>query len=409
MLSVLTMLSLAAEARGQRPDDLEPIEKPPPEAAQEPEAIPEPEAAPEHDKKKGNFVFRYLDSIFGYPDDPNRPRFIVYPVVGYAPETSWEFGLSGLYVYFARDDPTNRLSEVSAFGFVTLEGQFGLHLEHAIYTHRNRWFLLGEEHFQSFPLLYYGIGPNTSSEPLAHVDEASILMRERVLRQLVPSLYFGPEFTFDLLDNVRFNWADGVEPDLPTGGGGSLNFGAGLGLVYDSRHNVLNVRKGFFSELALLHSSESWGSDFTFTTLESDTRYFRPVGARDILTAQLYGRFTFGEVPFNELSLLGGESLMRGYYLGRFRDRHYVASQVEYRFLPFPFTHTFLRRFGGAVFASTGTVFPGTAGPEFDDFVVAGGAGLRFLLFPDKDIYTRGDLAFTEEGPAFYLMIGEAF
>ena len=108
---------------------------------------------------------------------------------------------------------------------------------------------------------------------------------------------------------------------------------------------------------------------------------------------------------------MGGESLMRGYYLGRFRDRHFVGAQVEYRMLPFPFFSpaSFFSRFGGAVFASTGAVFPGPDLPPIADFVVAGGAGLRFLLFPDKDIYTRADLAFTAEGNAFYLYIGEAF
>ena len=33
----------------------------------------------------------------------------------------------------------------------------------------------------------------------------------------------------------------------------------------------------------------------------------------------------------------------------------------------------------------------------------------RLLIFPDKDIYTRLDLAFTEEGRGLYFFIGEAF
>ena len=37
------------------------------------------------------------------------------------------------------------------------------------------------------------------------------------------------------------------------------------------------------------------------------------------------------------LSLMGGESLMRGYYLGRYRDKNLVAGQVEY-ILPFAFS-----------------------------------------------------------------------
>ncbi len=370
---------------------------------------PQPQAEKKEEKKSRNFVYRYFDSIFGTPEDPNKPRLIVYPVVGFSPETSWEFGLSGLYVYYANNDPKNRLSEISAFGFVTLESQYGLHLEHAIYTDQDRWFFLGEGRVQNFPLLYYGIGSNSPPEYQASVDETSVLIRERLLRKIAPSFYIGPEFSFDLLSSVKFNFRDGVEPELPLGSEGSLNVGIGLGLVYDSRHNVLNTRDGLFSELAVLHSNPTWGSKYNFTTVQSDTRYYFPVNSRDTLAAQLFGQFTFGDVPFNELSTLGGDSLMRGYYLGRFRDRHFIGTQLEYRFLPFPFTNSFARRFGATVFAATGSVFSGPQLPPLKDFVLAGGAGLRFLLFPDKDIYTRGDLAFTREGPAFYIFIGEAF
>ncbi|MEO1270265.1 MAG: BamA/TamA family outer membrane protein, partial [Myxococcota bacterium] len=214
----------------------------------------------------------------------------------------------------------------------------------------------------------------------------------------------------DWLSNVSFDFEEGVEPELPNGAEGSFNLGLGIGLVYDNRHNVLNVRDGFFTELAALRYDDLWGSDFTFWVFESDTRLFIPINARDTLAFQLFGRVTTGDVPYNELSTLGGESLLRGYYLGRFRDDHFVGTQLEYRFLPLPFFNgPISRRFGASVFGATGAVFSGSEPPDVDDFVVAGGAGLRFLLFPDKDVYTRGDLAFTNEGSSFYLFIGEAF
>lgn len=363
-----------------------------------------------NEEEESNFLFRYLESIFGMPDNPKESRFIGYPVLAYSPETDWEVGVSFLAVYYANDDPENRLSEVASYAFATLEGQFGLLVEHALYTDQDQWFILGEGKLQSFPLQYYGIGPDTPAEPQATVDELALLIRERLLYRLGGSLYVGPEISFDLIRGVRFNFAEGVERVLPNGAQGSLNVGAGIGLVFDTRRNVLNVRDGVFSELALLHYDRFWGSDFEFTVVESDTRYFIPINARDTLSFQLKGRFSSGDVPFNELSTLGGVSLMRGYYLGRFRDRHFLGAQIEYRLLPFPFfSDPFWRRFGGSLFLGSGTVFPGPDLPSLSDFVIAGGVGLRFLLFPEKDIYTRLDVAFTVEDPTFYLYIGEAF
>ena len=105
------------------------------------------------------------------------------------------------------------------------------------------------------------------------------------------------------------------------------------------------------------------------------------------------------------LALMGGESLMRGYYLGRYRDKHLVASQVEYRILPFSFS----KRVGASVFMAMGQVFGDNHSFEWNQFLPAGGAGLRFLIFPEKDIYTRLDWAVTAEGSGIYFFIGEAF
>jgi hypothetical protein len=99
--------------------------------------------------------------------------------------------------------------------------------------------------------------------------------------------------------------------------------------------------------------------------------------------------------------------MMRGYYLGRFRDKNQLATQVEFRMLPLPLG--FSKRIGAAAFAGTGTVFPDFSLASINKMVWSAGAGLRFLLFPKKDIYTRVDVAFTQEGSGFYLFIGEAF
>ena len=217
----------------------------------------------------------------------------------------------------------------------------------------------------------------------------------------------GVEVDFQHLFQVNFNQADPENPvTIPAGGQGSTNLGLGLGLVYDNRHNVLNVRKGLFSELAFLRYDKAWGSDFAFTSVISDNRIFHPINKREVLAAQLFGQFTTsGDAPFNQLALMGGESLMRGYYLGRYRDDNLIAGQLEYRFLPF----SFLKRWGAVTFLSAGQVFSKGYTFDFNRFLPAAGAGIRFLLFPDKDIYARFDLAFTQEGTGFYFFIGEAF
>ncbi|WP_339880090.1 BamA/TamA family outer membrane protein [uncultured Algoriphagus sp.] len=355
-----------------------------------------------------SFIRRYVQGFITDTADISRPQFIAYPLIAYAPETNWEFGASGLYLFYSNRDTLNRLSEIVAQGFYTIENQYGGFVEHALYSNKNKWFFLGNIKFQSFPMSFYGIGIDSQLANEQKVDALQFLVKERVLRKVTRNFYAGLEFELNRYSDVSFSNPEPISSgDQLIGSEGSSNLGLGFGLLIDNRHNVLNVREGYFSELAILNYSQSLGSEYNFTSVTSDSRYFKTVRKNQVLAMQLLGQFTTGSVPFNQLPQLGGPYLMRGYYQGRFRDNNYVATQIEYRFLPLPLG--FSKRIGAAVFASTGTVFSSHESLQLRNFTGSAGAGLRFLLFPKKDIFIRADYAFTREGGGFYLYIGEAF
>lgn len=348
----------------------------------------------------------YAARVLADTASAEKPRFIVYPTIAFSPETSWEFGASALLVYHAGRDTTNRLSELNAFTFFTLERQYGIWVDHALYSNRDDWFFLGRLRYQRFPLEYFGIGPDTPSEYQAVVDGNVTLIRERVLRRVYRSIYAGIEIDYQALTGSSFKFSKDEQLfNYPTGSEGSRNIGVGLGVVYDQRHNVLNVREGFFGEVAWLAYRPVWFSDYTFNTTYVDLRYYIPMQRTEVLAFQLYGVMGAGDIPFNQLALMGGETMMRGYYTGRYRDERLAAFQAEYRWLPFAFS----KRWGAAAFLSTGTVFSDQNRFNTDYLRLAGGGGIRFLLFPKKDIFTRIDVAFTREGSGFYFFIGEAF
>lgn len=337
---------------------------------------------------------------------PGHPSFRIYPTLANAPETGLEIGLSTLYLFQAKKDTNNRISELNAFTFFTLKSQYGLWLDNAVYGHKDRWFILGRTRFQRFPLLYYGVGPNTSERFPATVDANYLIFRQRVLRKIIPNLFLGPEVDYQNLFNAHVDHHnDSPDKDIPPGGGGSANLGIGAALVYDNRHNVLNVRKGFFGEVGFLSYSNTLNRSNHFTGINADIRSYWSTNKRDVLAAQFIGNFYTGHVPFNLMALMGGETMMRGYYYGRYRDKNMLAGQAEYRILPFSFS----KRFGATVFASTAVVAPSISRFMFNDLKLAGGAGLRYLLFPKKDIFMRMDIGVTKEGTGYYFFIGEAF
>lgn len=361
--------------------------------------------AQENISSKQNLFKRYLNSVLKETSDPSAPKLINYPTLAYSPETNWEFGVSSLYVYSAKRNLKNRLSQVKAFTFFTLENQYGLWLDHAAYTDKNKWFFYGRARYQSFPLLYFGIGPDSPSEYLSRIDGQYVLLRERLLRETLPSLYIGFELDYQRLNNVKYvDQSLGSSPPN-VGSDGSSNLGLGLGVLYDNIHNALNPRKGIYSEWAFLKYSEALGSNFNMTSYIIDNRLYKSIKKNTVLAFQLYGQFTLGTPPFNMLSLMGGESLMRGYYLGRYRDKHLIAGQLEYRILPFDFS----KRWGASVFMAAGEVFSEDNIFQINRLLPTGGVGVRYLVFPKKDIYTRIDISFTGEGRGVYFFIGEAF
>ena len=332
-----------------------------------------------------------------------KPKWIAYPTLAYAPETRWEIGAAAVLLYYAKKDTSNRLSEVSGFSFFTLERQFGLHLEHALYSDKNKWFVLGKLKAQSYPLSYFGIGPDILGDELAIANANFMLIRERLLRRIKGNWYFGLELDFERLSKVHFDWLDNVPPtENILGQDGYSNLGLGLGLIYDNRHNVLNVRHGFLSEIGYLFYEPTWGSTNQLKTLFLDNRAFFNFKTRNVLALQMIGQFSQGDVPFNQLSMVGGEMMMRGYYLGKYRDKNMLGLQVEHRWLPFKFS----KRIGGAVFAGMGSVAPDL---NFNKVLWTAGGGLRVLLFPKRDVYTRLDVGLNPDGYGIYLFIGEAF
>jgi hypothetical protein len=94
---------------------------------------------------------------------------------------------------------------------------------------------------------------------------------------------------------------------------------------------------------------------------------------------------------------------MRGYYLGRYRDKNMIAIQAEYRWLPA------IWRFGIVGFAGFGDVADKISRFDFGGFEYSYGFGLRFLLNPEQKINLRLDFGFGKGTSGIYFTAGEAF
>jgi outer membrane protein assembly factor BamA len=143
-------------------------------------------------------------------------------------------------------------------------------------------------------------------------------------------------------------------------------------------------------------------STFSFQTINATYQKYWQFKPKHVLAWQTKARFSFGEVPFLDLSTLGNDDILRGYPKNRFRDQHFFATQLEYRFPLF-------WRFGAVAFAGAGDVFGPSSTLSASNLKYSVGTGLRFVVDPAERLNIRLDYGYGREGGYFYFVVGESF
>lgn len=326
------------------------------------------------------------------------------PVIYYTPETRFGFGALGMRL-FSLDaaDTTVRTSNVQLYALYTLNQQILISPSYTLFFLQEKYILKGNLAYFKFPRYYYGIGnelPETNQEL---VDYTLLRAENRLLRKVNKQLFAGLQWNYYRVFNVEQEAEGLLETNQPAGWDGYTASGVGAALVFDTRDLVVNPSRGGYLELISLFNTRLSGSEFSYNQYTVDARkYFQVHPNRHILALQFLGQFSSGTVPFLQLSQLGGATIMRGYYQGRYRDKNLLAAQAEYR-LPIWW------RIGATAFAGAGDVASALDEFSFSTLKPSYGLGLRFMVNESEKVNIRFDYAWGKETSGFYLEITEAF
>lgn len=348
---------------------------------------------------------------------PDRPSFIPLAGAFYSPETRLGLAVFITPVFRLGADTATRKSTTRLLGYYTQEKQWSIQLEHSLFTPGERYAIIGNWRFYDYPIFYYGTGDNTRTDDEGLVQYKLVTISQRVLRRLgkgkataksgtaeknQPRLFAGPQVVVTNMWDIDATQAPKLAERPARELQPTLVAGAGPVLLLDTRDRLTFPTAGAYAELSATFTG--LGGDYSFGRYVADLR--RYVGldggrGKHVLAVQVVGQFHAGEVPFRELAPLGGISLLRGYYEGRYRGRQLAAAQAEYRF-------PIWRRFGGVAFGGVGDV--GNTVSGFDHPRVAGGLGLRFTFNRRERLNVRADYGIGQGGSGgFYFSIGEAF
>lgn len=338
-------------------------------------------------------------------------QITAFPFIGYTQETQLKFGVTGIYQFkIPEANFETRPSNLTLYSFYTLEDQVRIRMTNNIFTNNENWLLEGMWEYTIFPEKYYGIGGDTPKSNEQSIHYTKLDFRQQLLKKITNQMFLGLQYRYanywDISISEREDGKDTDTSEIPGFAGGRIS---GIGFVYkwDKRDYVIAPTSGHYIE-ARFETNQSWmGSEYIFHRFYLDARKYMDLSkekeGQTVLALQGALQTTNGNVPFREMSLMGGMYMMRGIYEGRYRDNNMLTFQAEVR------QHLFWR-IGMTGFVSTSNVYNKQDGFNFNQLKVAGGGGFRLAFNKDDKASLRADYGFGPNGNSgLYLTYGEAF
>ncbi|MFC6103826.1 BamA/TamA family outer membrane protein [Olivibacter domesticus] len=341
-------------------------------------------------------------------DSSRSAGFMVLPLLGYAPETGLEYGISGLYnFYLDKHDTLIRTSSIVLQGSLTTKKQSNLKLTTDIWTKGNNYHYITEIRYRDFPFNFYGIGDQTLKKDKDSLTQRLFRFKLEGEKKIVKNYYAGLGLVYENYAYTDEGPGGIYDQSSLYGKEGGKYLAFGISQLYDNRNTNIYTTKGYFARLVYNYAPDFWGKDnFEGSRINVDLRAFYPLTPK--LTLGLNATYDeyFGNVPFYLYPQLGSDETMRGYYPGRYRDKTAVTSQAELRYRIHP-------RIGFAAFVGAGTAYSKKF--DFSALKPSYGGGLRYFFDLEHNSSIRIDYGIGEKRPgeprqtAFYLSLGEAF
>ena len=323
-------------------------------------------------------------------------NFMALPYPSYSPETSWQFGITGVW-YFHTSKQSAQFSDLNFDMGYTLNRQWYVNANSRIYFNTTtRWYLDTYLSAKHYPDLFFGTTNNIDSvyNPAIRYTANFIDLQARPsfyiskhwlaganLRLRYENSIIGQQSTDDsqlklipngdcrpsTVDRRQINSSFPIShSSLTNGFGENIFLGIGGAISYDTRSNNYYPLNGLFFKTTITYyhqfslnsqqstvNSQQPSANFQLSTFnfQIDLRQYIPLYKELILAWNFRSEIAVGNnVPFQLLPTIGGQDLVRGIRQNKFKDNTLFALQTELR-IPI---WRFLK---GAVFASIGDVY----------------------------------------------------
>jgi outer membrane protein assembly factor BamA len=255
---------------------------------------------------------------------------------------------------------------------------------------------------------FYGIGQNSKEDNETNYTlrevEGSAMFKAEMLKNVYASItlmgkrsWLRPGTMEDVASlEEKFPDVQGIDSDysLP------MEFA----VEYDTRNSKLTPTAGLDIRAFFRIADESFLSSFNLRRYGAMGKIYIPLDsdAQFVTAGRCVVEYLEGDnIPFYEMSSLGGGNTLRGFGEGRFYDKHRMLYNVEERIrcLRFAVGEISLD-IETTLFVDIGQVFNSFRKFDYRDFEVVFGAGLRMVV--REQIVAKVDIGYGSEGSAIY-------
>lgn len=307
-------------------------------------------------------------------------------------------GLAASYGYrLAGCDSPLQPSVLSLTGNVTTVGFWNLAILNDMIIKGDKMRINSELKVENMPIYFWGMefenGKNDANK--TRMRQLRVMFNTNVLFRLTQGLFLGPYLHWE------FNRADSISvPHLLEGQSLSQrNYGVGITLDYDTRDYVTGPTQGMYIHLnQVFFPRFLWNGNQSFTRTDFRFSIYRKAWRGAIIAGDVRALFNYGSPSWATMAQWGGPTNMRGYYRGRYRDKHMMNATVEVR-------QQLWRWLGMVAWIGGGTVFHDSHSMHF---LPNAGLGLRWAF--RKHVNIRLDYGFGRAGESVFIFgINEAF
>jgi hypothetical protein len=345
-------------------------------------------------------------------NDKKKKFFIsLIPAAGYTLQTGFAALVSGNIGYYPDNSSDSKLSTISTSFTYSQYNQIIFPLYANIWSKNKKYNFISDNRYISYPSNIFGLGGTTDPNKGHTLNFDQIKLHETILRRITNNFYGGIGFYYENFYNIkvldpqtrRINVY--IQKEI---GNTEVESGPIFKLLYDSRKNQINAKKGNFFNMTLRQNFQELGSTREFASMLIDARKYINVSSNSKSTLAFcsYNWFTIAGNPnYLLLPSTGWDDQYntgRGYIQSRFRGKQMFYFETEYRY---NISQNGL--LGGVIFANVQS-FNGNTRP-YDNYLPGYGAGIRIKLNKNSGTNLCLDYGFGNGSQGIFVNLGEVF